>query len=177
MPLPEPAVAALLAALAASRDRFPDVRWLGADTLHVTLLFLGDTDGSRIAPIREAVDATARAFTPFEAATGNGGGRVGHERRGGLGVAWLNLGRGADQVSAIARALSLRLDAGEGWPAKGHAAHVTVARRATRPLVRALELPGAVAPVSWDADRLVLFASHLGPSGPQYEPVHVAALG
>ena len=64
----------------------------------------------------------------YDARTATGGGRVGHPRQGGLGVAWLNLDRGAEEAARLAVDLGGRLGTGDGWPAKGHAAHITVAR-------------------------------------------------
>jgi 2'-5' RNA ligase len=175
LPLPEDAAHALRAAVDPLRERFP-ARWLDEPTLHVTLLFLGPTRPAELPRLREALDGAAASMPPYEARTGTGGGRVGHPRQGGLGVAWLNLDRGAAEAARLAIDLGVRLGTGEGWPAKGHAAHISVARRATGDLVRALGQPGAVPPVSWSVDRIVLFASHLDPAGAKYEPLHVAPL-
>lgn len=124
-----------------------------------------------------ALDRVAARALPFELRTSRGGGRVGQPRRGGLGVAWLGLDRGADEAASLATTLSRELGTGDAWPAKGHAPHLTVARRATRNALRTLETPGAVPAVAWMADRIVLFESHLGPGNPRYEPLHVAMLG
>lgn len=176
LPLPEDAARGVVAALAPLRDRYPGPRWLPEPTLHVTLLFLGPTLESQIPRLRDAVDAAAELLGPYEARTSNGGGRVGHPRQGGLGVAWLNLERGANEAATLAVELGRRLGTGDSWPAKGHAAHLTVARRATVELVRALAQPDAVSPVAWTVDRIVLFASHLDGAGARYEPVHIAHL-
>lgn len=176
LPLPDEAAHAVREAIDPLRERFPTARWLDEPTLHITLLFLGPTRHAELPRLREAIDNSAALLSAYEARTATGGGRVGHPRQGGLGVAWLNLDRGADQAARLAVDLGVRLGTGDGWPAKGHAAHITVARRATTDLVRALGQPGAVAPVAWSVDRIVLFASHLEPSGARYEPLHVAPL-
>ena len=176
LPVPDDAAQAIRDALQPLRDRFPMARWLDEPTLHVTLLFLGPTRPTELPRLRDAVDATAALLPAYEARTANGGGRVGQPRQGGLGVAWLNLEHGADEAARLAIDLGARLGTGAGWPAKGHAAHISVARRATGELVRALGQADAVAPVSWTVDRIVVFASHLDSAGARYEPLHVAAL-
>ncbi|MEA2621879.1 MAG: hypothetical protein QOH61_789, partial [Chloroflexota bacterium] len=65
---------------------------------------------------------------------------------------------------------------GISWPEKGHAPHLTVARRAPRGLIATLRLADAVPPVAWTCDRIVLFRSHLGAVGPQYEVLHESRL-
>ena len=176
LPLPADAADRLREALIPLRERFSGPRWLMDETFHVTLLFLGPTLESRIGSVREAVDAAAARVPSFEARTAAGGGRTGQPRQGGLGVAWLNLDRGASEAARLAIDLGERLGTGVSWPAKGHAAHITVARRASGELVRALAEPDAVAPVTWHADRIVLFSSRLGSGGARYESVHVAPL-
>jgi 2'-5' RNA ligase len=176
LPVPDEAAHEIRSAIDPLRERFPTARWLDEPTLHVTLLFLGPTRHAEVPRLRDAVDGAAAVLPAYEARTGTGGGRVGHPRQGGLGVAWLNLDRGAEEAARLAVDLGNRLGTGDSWPAKGHAAHMTVARRATSDLVRALGQPGAVVPVTWIVDRIVLFASHLDPAGARYEPLHVATL-
>lgn len=177
--MPADAAAALSNALAPLRDRFPHVRWLPPDSLHLTLLFLGATSRDRLAEISQALDQAATQQPSFVMRTGAGGGRVGHPGRGALGVAWLSLDRGAAETAHLATVLSEALQTGAAWPEKGHAAHLTVARRASRHLVDALRTagqPDAVPPVEWASDRIVLLESHLGSGTPRYEPLHVATL-
>lgn len=174
--MPVEAAAGLAVALAPLHERLPHVRWLPPDSLHLTVLFLGGTLESRLPELRAAIDEAAALQAPFEIRTDAGGGRIGHPSRGGIGVAWLNLDRGADETARLAMALSERLRTGTAWPEKGHAPHLTVARRATRELVAALRDPTAVAPVSWTCDRVVLFSSDLGQGAPRYEALHEARL-
>lgn len=162
--------------LAPLRDRYPGIRWLPPASLHLTVLFLGGTQESRLPEVRTALDQAAALQGPFEVRTDAGGGRVGQPGRGGIGVAWLNLDRGAEETARLATDLSVRLQTGMAWPEKGHAPHLTIARRATYQLVRALRDPAAVAPVTWTCVEVVLFASDLGHGAPRYEPLHVSRL-
>jgi 2'-5' RNA ligase len=158
------------------RDEYPRVRWLPPDSLHLTLLFIGDTDPTRVPGIEAAMDEVAAAQPRFEMRTDGGGGRAGPAERGGIGVAWLNLDRGADEAAALATDLGRRLDTGMAWPEKGHAPHLTVARRAPHSLIARLREPGAVPTVSWLQERVVLFQSDLRSAGPHYEALHEARL-
>src|SRR5258706_14752034 len=49
-----------------SRDSANIVRWLNADTFHLTLKFLGDTPTSRIAEIETALALAVKNHSPFE---------------------------------------------------------------------------------------------------------------
>ena len=85
-PVPEMAAARVWEALADVRTLHPAVKWLPMNKLHLTLLFLGQTDPARVPDLSEAVKRVALKHEPFDVATGDGGGRI-HDRRGG--VAWL----------------------------------------------------------------------------------------
>jgi 2'-5' RNA ligase len=52
--------------------RFP-VRWVGEDSIHVTLRFLGEVDEARVAPIRDALAAAVRAARRFDVGLGGVG--------------------------------------------------------------------------------------------------------
>jgi 2'-5' RNA ligase len=159
------------------RAAFPAVRWLGPESLHVTLLFLGDVDPRGVPEIVAIVEEAAASQGPFEAETGAGSGRA----RGGDGVAWLTLPRGGDQIVAMSRRLEAatpsRILQGGRDPRRSPSAHLTVARRADQPVIDALaaQQHGPLA-AAWTADRIVLFRSHLGSRGAAYEALHTAML-
>jgi 2'-5' RNA ligase len=163
--------------LAPLQDEFPGVRWLPPDSLHLTVLFIGDTDPARIPDVGAAMEAVAAGQPPFEIRTARGGGRTGPRHRGGIGVAWLNLDRGDREAAAMATDLGGRLGTGIAWPEMGHAPHLTIARRAPQALIARLRDADALPAVSWRQKRLVLFSSRLGGTGPDYEPRHEVLLG
>jgi 2'-5' RNA ligase len=178
LPMPDEAIAATMESLRPLRARFPSARWIGADALHVTLVFLGSTDPGLAAAIAGATDDAARRRSPIEIQLGGGGGR---ERAQEDGVAWLSLAKGAAEAVALARDLSdvlAPLDAGDrGGPRRSPSAHVTVARRAPGTLLRDPRfLRAADPPIGWRAGQVVLFRSFLERNGARYEALHVAPL-
>ena len=49
------------------------VKWVGQDSIHVTLRFLGEVEQERVAPIAEALAASVRPARPFGVALGGVG--------------------------------------------------------------------------------------------------------
>jgi RNA 2',3'-cyclic 3'-phosphodiesterase len=164
--------------LAPVRALFPGARWISREFLHLTLVFLGATDTGRIGRLRSALDAAAHDQARFSVELGSGGGRA---RPDGDGVAWLNLVRGGDETAALGRRLEAAISGsapdGARDPRRSPNAHLTVARRAPAELIEQLgSSPPASPRVTWLADRIVLFRSHLERTGARYEALHEAAL-
>jgi RNA 2',3'-cyclic 3'-phosphodiesterase len=142
------------------------------ELMHVTLAFLGPTDDSRlddvIAASHEAA-STGRAF------------RVSLERvgrfppTGSPHVAWLGIGEGTTEITALADAVRAGLLArGIAFDQKPFRAHVALARvreRADR--VEAREVGAAIRSatlpaIAFDARAVSVVESRLSPKGPQY---------
>lgn len=175
LPLPAAQAARCEEWLAPHRLAHPEARWLPADVLHVTLVFLGAVAAGRVQSLRDALAGVAADVAPFDVELATGGGRA---RRGDDGVAWLEVGRGAAEITRLASSL----EGAVGWRSGPHSAgqlpHVTVARRASGRLIAELAAAGGAGPgIRWRADSVVLLRSHLGGTGARYEPVHVAWLG
>ncbi len=174
LPLPEEAAGAVFGRLAPVRARFPTARWLGPDSFHLTLLFLGSTEPERLPEVQTAIDAAAADVNAFEIELGTGAGR---ERRGDDGVAWLRLAHGGTETQWLAERVAdvvgrLRVGDRRG-PRYTPSAHLTVARHAPDELIRDPEFGQGIAPpVRWQADAIVLFRSHLQPRGAAYSHLH-----
>src|SRR5215211_3551066 len=80
-PVPELAAARVFEVLADVRTRHPMVKWVPINKLHLTLVFLGQTDSGRVSEIAGTVSRVAAQHAPFEVATGDGGGKL-DDRRG-----------------------------------------------------------------------------------------------
>ena len=160
--------------LAEFRSRHGGVRWLSAEKLHLTLVFLGQTDSSRVSELSEAVARVAAAEEPFRVVTGSAGGRVG-ARRGG--VAWLRLADGGHEVAR----LSIKTDdaiRSQTYDARNAPRpHLTVARRVDQTALADLQASAHDLRVSWIVDRIVLFRSHTGRDGSRYEELFGARFG
>jgi RNA 2',3'-cyclic 3'-phosphodiesterase len=156
-------------------------RWIRTENLHLTVSFLGDTSLSMLATIAEAMRAAVSTRPPFPITlTGAGVFPVGHRPR----ALWLGIDHGAAELTALARALDAPL-AGIGWPPEGRPLrpHLTVARIDAAPASSGTAVASALirAVTTWrmtfPADRIVLYRSHLGGGPPRYEPIAEAVLG
>lgn len=174
--LPEAVKESLLAAQAALKAERPPVRWVAPQAMHLTLIFLGETDESLVAPVAAAVRESLAALPapPLSLA------------RAGMfpGVVWVGVGGEIARLRQVHAALAGAL-APLGFPPEQRAftPHLTlgrvrrdapradVARLAER--VRALPPPD---PAPWLARHVALFRSELRPAGPVYTALATAAL-
>lgn len=64
--LPEEVRAGLSSAVDSLRPaQHPYVKWVRVDSIHLTLIFLGNIDRGQVGPITEAIAAAARGMSPF----------------------------------------------------------------------------------------------------------------
>jgi 2'-5' RNA ligase len=180
LPVPGTAAARLDADLREVRERHGMARWIPAEHLHVTLVFLGATDRASVPSAAEGATRVATRHAPIDIALDGASGRA---RRDGEGIGWLRVGEGAAGIAALAADLRAELArvpalaADAAAPEAGRRPHVTVARRVSASLLAELEARPSADTVRWRADEVVLFRSHLGPPGARYEPLHRAPLG
>ncbi len=160
------AAARVFEALAEVRTRHPMVKWLPINKLHLTLVFLGQTDPVQVPELTAVIERIAQQHPQFDVATGDGGGKL-HDRRGG--VAWLRLASGGHPLAQ----LSLDLDNAIGSHTfdDKHAPrpHLTVARRVSEAALDDVRSVAAQITIGWTVDRLVLFRSQTDPAGSIYE--------
>jgi RNA 2',3'-cyclic 3'-phosphodiesterase len=167
--MPAAAAAHAWQALAPLRDRHPDARWLPADKLHLTLVFLGPTAATEVPRVTAAVERVAAARERYEVVTGEGGGRV-HDHRDG--VCWLRLAEGGRETSQLA------LDLDEALGSATHDArhpphpHLTLARGVDQATLDDVKSTSRGLDIRWAADRIVLFRSYTDPAGSRYEVLH-----
>jgi 2'-5' RNA ligase len=154
------------AAMAALRARHPDARWLPPNKLHLTLVFLGQTesrDVQRIAAVTADVAARHRAY---EVVTGHGGGRV-HTQRGG--VCWLRLAEGGRETSQLALELDEAIGSATYDAIHPPHPHLTLARGIDRATLDDVRSTAKGLTLRWIANRIVLFRSYTDPHGSIYE--------
>jgi 2'-5' RNA ligase len=169
---------ALRAALAAwARDQLagmPGVRPLAAESLHVTLCFLGAVDQGEADGIAAAL-AGARSWAPAALAVAD---PVWLPRRR-PNVLAVGLADGSGELARLQSALGAWLVDG-GWyepERRPFLAHVTVARVRRGAVRRPSPLHQPPTPVRFTADRVTLYRSHTGAGGARYEPLASVALG
>jgi RNA 2',3'-cyclic 3'-phosphodiesterase len=171
-PLAQEHKAALAARIAPLRDALPSASWARPEALHLTLLFLGDTDPERVPALIEGLDRlSGRAAIPVEIA---GAGFFPGRRR--PRVAWVGL-EPPDPIRALASAV--RAGAGAEADQRPFHPHLTLAR------IRGSWGPGEVARFESALvgvkregilDRVVLFESRLSSAGSQHLPLHEVRL-
>jgi 2'-5' RNA ligase len=160
------AAARVWEALANVRIAHPMVKWLPLNKLHLTLVFLGQTNPGRVPALTAAMEKVADGRPPFDVTTGDAGGRLGGQRGG---VLWLRLDSGGHEVAQ----LSLDLDEALGSSTYNEKAaprpHLTVARGVTDSALADLRVVAQSIELGWTVDRIVLFRSYTDPGGSRYE--------
>ena len=150
----------------------PDVRWVQEETLHVTLLFLGERTQAAAAEAKVVVREVAATHEPFTAFIGGLGVFPGPARSR---VVWLGLS--SAPILDLHRALGRERDRLGAPPEhRVFSPHITLGRlspRAKMPMPDALgwALAGVrfTAPVAFRS--LDLMQSKLTPGGPRYTPL------
>jgi 2'-5' RNA ligase len=154
--LPELAREALAVHVEACARLAPGLRWVEADSLHLTLRFLGNVEPDLLDRVRARLPAIGGG--PFRMGLG-GHGLFGPRQR--PRVVWLGITEGRDACAALAaRAEAACVEAGLEPEPRPFQAHVTLARaRGDGERLPPLPAPPALAP--WTADDFVLFESRL----------------
>jgi 2'-5' RNA ligase len=175
--LPDRVRAGLAAACAELRGRAPGLGWVRADSLHLTLRFLGEVDPVMLDRAREAVAVAATAVPPFTLTLGGlGGFPPGRAPR----ILWAGVAAGGDGLEALHAGLEAALVA-RGIPADARAfhPHVTLARsrdpRGAPGLAGALGAGPSFGTVKVAA--LHLMRSDLDPRGARHSVLAEAPLG
>ena len=148
-----------------------DARWVAADNLHFTLVFIGQVEDAAADPFVAAVRQPFRQ-SPFRLRLGPCGA---FPPSGPPRVLWIGLAEGMDGLRQLHGEVVRRLQpVGFEPEARPFSAHVTIARvkdvpraaaRDARAIVMAARVPDASCPVT----RVTLFRSHLSPKGSRYE--------
>jgi 2'-5' RNA ligase len=147
------------------------VKWTSPETMHVTLLFLGEVDDRDLHSICRTVREVAASEPPFPLRV-SGVGAFPTPRR--PKILWAGLTEGAEELQRLHRKLEAKLiDLGcYRKEERGYTPHLTLGRvqRETDEFALARELPKLQ---SWDGGRTVVeevlvFSSELQRTGPEY---------
>ncbi|MEO0107753.1 MAG: RNA 2',3'-cyclic phosphodiesterase [candidate division WOR-3 bacterium] len=151
-------------------DRFRGmpVRWVARQNLHLTLVFLGDTEYEYLTAARATIaQAVANARQFHVSCCSIGAFPSTRAAR----VIWLGIGQGATELSELARRIRNAL------PAKGFAGdtrpfspHLTIGRvRSPLHIDAGALIPQDAKLSAFPVTEVTLLHSHLRPSGPVYE--------
>ncbi|HET7753159.1 MAG TPA: RNA 2',3'-cyclic phosphodiesterase [Anaeromyxobacteraceae bacterium] len=181
---PPPPVRRRLAAIQAEMKRLAgrnadDVRWVGADNLHVTLQFLGSVPEERVEDVKAALAGAAAEIAPLHLEL-RGAGAFPHGRK--PRVLWAGLSGDVDRLTALAASIGNAL-APLGFTPEDRpfSPHVTLGRsrepRGAPRLAAAIAGTANVSGPGWRVVEVDLVQSHLSPTGARYETIARAALG
>ncbi len=151
---------------ASTGDEARSLRFVRAEHLHLTLVFLGEVPAPRAAAVVGAMQIDIDHH-PYTMALG---GLSVFPARGAPRVLWLGVMQGAEQTRSLQAAVAARLEAaGVPRDTRPFAPHLTLARwRDRHPRRRpALEAP-AERLASVHVDTVTLFESRLSQAGPTY---------
>ncbi len=172
--LPPEVRTAVHEALDPLRDRFPRIRWVASENLHVTLRFLGEVAAEREGELEGCMQAVAQRWEPFElSCSGVGAFPSGRSAK----TVCVGFDDPEGRLKRLAADLEDELAAGFGREERAFKPHLTVARSSKRlPLLDGLpplSLPGE----PFEVHRLTLFRSFLERPAARYEAVGVAEFG
>jgi 2'-5' RNA ligase len=161
---PEPVRAALLGAMGGIER----ARWQDDDQLHLTLAFVGDTDGAQADDLVDALADVESA--PFASEVAG----VGHfERKGAPTAVWARVPLSAPLAQLQRRVERACRHAGVATEKRAYHPHITLARlpRSAGTLGDWLKVNGTLRAGPWNVTGFTLYESHLRADGSLYLPL------
>ena len=155
-----------------------ELKLVGKDRLHITLVFLGYVDDNRLLTLKQIVDRLAARTVPLKLTTGHP--VIFNDPTGPRGI-WAPV-QLTPELTRLTNDLRAQLaTAGFAIDAKPFAAHITLARANHRAVSdefhQLLKEWQTAPPLPTDiATSLTLFSSELTPSGSVYAPEHTIQL-
>jgi RNA 2',3'-cyclic 3'-phosphodiesterase len=147
----------------------PDLKWVKAANLHLTLRFLGDVSKDSIKGLEKMLAANINSFGGFQVALSGVGGFPNLKRAR---VIWVGTGTGTDKLTALAPLIEKScVDCDFGEADKPFSSHLTIGRvKFPKSLDRlAVQLESTkFESAPFDVEEVVIFKSDLSPSGPKY---------
>lgn len=163
--------------IAGLRPFGPDIRWVRAANLHLTLRFLGDIPESSVGGLANDMTDKLATLRPFAVTLhGLGGFPNLHKPR----VIWVGTNQGTDQLVQLATAVEKSCrDCGFGGADKPFSSHLTIGRvkfpKGMEKLVSHIQTLDYHLP-EFQVDEAAIFKSDLLPSGPRYSRLEVIRL-
>jgi len=152
------------------------VRWARSEVLHLTLRFLGEVEPDLVPDLIAALRPILASHPPLDLVLEGGGA---FPRRGRPRVLWVGVGGQVGALRALVADTEAALaDLGFETERRPYSPHITlgrVKRGRPRELVERLESLGRLG--DFRATEVVLFESHLRPSGAQHLPLERFSLG
>ena len=151
------------------RPLAPDIRWVRAANLHLTMRFLGDIPKGSIQGLSDCLRQSLKNFGAFEISLSQLGAFPSLRKAR---VIWIGGGEGADKLVSLAVAVeNACLGDGFGPADKPFSPHLTIGRvkfpKGHEKLIEAIERMNFESPLFALAE-VAIFKSDLSPSGPKY---------
>lgn len=162
----------------ALRPKGPDVRWIPAEQLHLTVKFLGEVADRDVAGVSEAMVQAAAVSAPFDLELVKCGC---FPERGAVRIVWAGAREAQGVLAGCVEQVEARLEP-LGFPReqRAFAPHITMGRvkddRSAGLLRRSVEAC-RIATMTQGVSSLTLMASKLSPKGSIYTPVIRAEFG
>lgn len=174
LPTPDSAAESILLDTAALRGKYPDLKWVRQDALHLTLTFLGEVEEENLEAIYRAMDAAGRMQEPFRLRYAGLGT---FPRRGMPRVLFLPVTEGGRDCCLLNRVLVSRIGEAIEVDRRNFTPHLTLARVKNSRNWPDVRSEGLDITAAFEARKIVLFRSHLKPDGAEYEELYLAQLG
>lgn len=173
--LPEEVRSRAAAHIKALRERAQQARasWPGAESLHITLKFLGDIETARVNSLSAAAARASEEVEPFELAIDGAGA---FPPRGTPRVLWLGVSDAAGKLAQLQQRLEAEC-ASEGFAREARKSfhpHLTIARLrapAGASLLASAHQELGFASMPFMVNELLVIRSQLGPGGSRYTEI------
>lgn len=160
----------------------PGARWVAAESLHVTLKFLGDVPASRIETIQSSLESVCAAASPMRLSISTLGAfpSIRAPR-----IVWAGIGGDTNALCVLAHGFDQALSTlGFAPETRDFTPHLTLARiRPDTTVDSRVAIGGAIARVSsphqltFSADAAAIMRSHLMPTGAKYSRITALPFG
>jgi 2'-5' RNA ligase len=151
------------------RETAPDIRWVKAANLHLTMRFLGDIPKDSIAVLAGELSKNLSGFGPFEISLRGIGGFPNLKKAR---VIWIGGGQGLELLEGLAPLVEKSCrNCGFGPADKPFSSHLTLGRvkfpKGHERLISIVDSLNYETPL-FTVEEIVVFRSELSPAGPKY---------
>jgi len=163
--------------IAEFRNDAPEIRWVRAANLHLTLRFLGDVTKDTIPKLADEISHNLKDFGQFQISLKGLGGFPNLKKAR---VIWVGGGDGNERLYQLAALVDKAcIDCGLGNADKPFSSHLTIGRvkfpKGHEKLISHIETMNYKSR-AFSVDEVVIFKSDLSPAGPKYtrlETIHL----
>lgn len=156
------------------RGAYPDLKWVGMNTFHITIDFLGEVEDRALKTICEAMETAGPMQEPFTMSYQGLGAFPGKGRPK---VVFLKAERGIDECRTVQRGFAYGMKHQASEERKKFTPHITLARIRNSRSWPDVSREGRSVSAVFEVNRIILYSSHLKPSGAEYEELYSVKLG